>query len=264
MKLNTLPFVFLFYTFAILGCEAQYSLPTIHRKHSRHYLYNNVPPEFKDKVTYYRALLEQTKPDEHSCGQRAVFHALALESAMNQAQWNISPSESLRLLFSDEQRYEHVYKLINNMIQSELPGVDLRYGTCGDQLARASNRHFPLLKDKLLPLYLLEDQELKVIDNGISSTSSSLNADIFAHYKRFIPLAKSDKRYVHFNKLQKPFDIVHFPTLLDRQHWVLASIMLNYKGERRLIVIDSCNVFLQYYPSLQTLIKLLLKEMQQL
>lgn len=253
------------HTSFIFGCGTpSYSyLQTIHKRHPRDYLYNNIPEELKDSVTYYRALLEQRKPDAHSCGQRSVFHALALEEAMQRMkERNIPVHMSLRFSLSSAEWYENVYATINIMIQAETPWVDLRTGTCGDQLARAANRHFPVLQDKLLPLFLF-NEGLCIVDNGIPAHPSSLNAGKFSYSnKRYKFFGNSDEKYLQFSKLKQPYDIIHFLAMLDNQHWVLASVMLNFRREKRLLVIDSCNTFLQNYPSLQTLITLLKEEMR--
>lgn len=254
--------IFVAYTSSIRGFEYQPHLKTVHIKHSRDYLYNNIPQELKENTTYYRSLLEQTTPDTHSCGQRSVFHALALEDAMQRMrEQNIVPDISLRFSLSSVTCYRHVYATINSMIQTEMPWFNLRAGTCGDQLARAANRYFPVLKDKLLPIYLYNEQ-LFIVDNGIPPYPSCLNAGKFSlDSRQYKPFRNSHEKRLQLSKLIKPFDISHFIALLDNKHWILASVMLNYKGEKRLLIIDSCNNFFQNYPSLQTLITLLNEEM---
>ncbi len=244
-------------------CETPPIPKSYHLIHSRRYLYNSVPSEFKGQVTYYRALLEQTSPDDHSCGQRAVFHALALEHAMQKVHRGIPMGLSLRSSFSNMITYEWVALQINHRIQKDDPLFDIKDGTHGNQLARAGNTEFPQLYDKLLPIYLSKNT-LDIIDNGNPPYPATLNADKYSPLfnTKYKPLSNSGELYLQLSKLRRPFDIIHFPALLDNQHWVLASVMLNYKCERRLLAIDSCNIFLQNYPSLQTLIRLLNKEIQ--
>lgn len=249
----------------IFGSESPPIPKSFHARNDPRYLYNAVPYDLYDKVTYYRALVQQITPDEHSCGHRALFHALGLEYALEHARNGIPLNSSVRSLFSNIKLCKSAISKVNKAILDEDPFYDITQGTYGYQLALAGNLKFPVLKDKILPIFL-HDNELEIIDSGISPDASRLNIDQFPlnFVERNKPLSDSPELFLQLSKLKRPFDIVHFPALLDKSHWVLTSVMLDYRSRPRLLAVDSCNTNLSRYSSLRTLILLLNEEMRKI
>lgn len=251
------------YTIFSFSAESPAIPRSFHIVHPPHYLYNSIPLHLRGKATYYRALLEQAHPDEHSCGQRTIYHALALERAMAEIKGGTPLHVSLRRLLANERLYKSMDTKINSMIQSEEPLCDISEGTRGDQLARAGDL-FPALRNKILPIYL-KNNKLKMIDTGTHSVLSLAGIKAIPQddisYKN---LWDADEFFLQLSKLKCFLDTIHFPALLDNQHWVLASVMLNYKSKPQLLVFDSCNQMMHDYPSFQLLIRLLHRELQKL
>lgn len=236
----------------VIVCSAPPLPRSIHHKRNSRHLYNSVPRYLRNKVTYYKALLEQAPEDQHSCGQRTLFHALALKEGLQRMRENIPLSASLRSLLSNEKLYWKTYHRVNRDIRTENPGYDFTEGTCGKQLVHAGNT-FAQLKDNVVPLYFENNQLKTLMDNSEIMNEEDLEDP-------YTTVRNSEKFRTQTDKLQHPLDSIHFPILID-EHWVLASIMLNYAGKARLIVMDSCNSWKREY---QRAIKILNKEVEKL
>lgn len=224
-------------------------------------LYNPLPNNLKRRpLVYYKTLTVQK--DKFSCGHRTLFHALSIERAAKKAQAGIPLEKSLSWLLKDQKSFSDVYRKITGYINAKDPETDHAQGLYDYHLFEASHKKLPLLKGKMIPIYLEKDGQINIIHNPKPSTNTQLFPDEYfdSHDDLTrVELKKSKEFTFQLNKLKEPFDTTHFACLLHDRHWILASIMLNTYKKAKLVILDSANHDLMQNDAIVTMIETLLE-----
>ena len=211
--------------------------------HHRSSIYNRLPKSFKKRpIVYYRSLMEQY--DKFSCGHRLLFHALSIERAAKKAKReNIPLEKSLSWLLKDQESLSDVWNKISSHINETNPSFDQRYGLYAYQLFEISQTKLPMLKKKLIPVYLKNNNEVMALENPDKKDQATIFCQEYLEStqdEKFCKLHESTDLPLILDKLQEPFDTAHFACLFD-DHWILATCILNEQTKAELLVFDPEN-----------------------